>query len=622
MAAQSVMLIAMMVEHRWLFAMMVFPGLIGALASVLLTLSQTAQANPATTSNNAHCEHEASSEHSSSDFALMQCPALETLIGLDADCVMWRTIVRQWLEPPSLDALVGVGTDGDFHIDLAQQGPHALLAGTTGSGKSVLLQSWCLAMACRNGPDVLHFVFLDFKGGSAFSALEQLPHAVGSVCDLNLKHAVRALKALEAELTRRERMVACERVGSVSELRNPPARLIIVIDEFHALKNQLPDYVDRLVHIAALGRSLGMHVIACTQNPLGQVSADMKANMALNICLRVRDPLQSVELLGDGRAASISPSLPGCAWRNDGESVAPLRCAAPRSISTITGAIELARSFHGITAAQPLFTAPLPTTVHEASLHAQAPIPVPRQTHSTTSSNSCNNHKLGIRRIPFALADDGAQLTTATLPIGEGNIGVIGPHGRGKTTLLALLAAGAARVTGIHVRISERVGREYHSRRVSAAPSNIAASPSQQCHMLWIVDDADALFDPFSNDPLRTALLEAIADRNVTVVFAVESSKHIRVPEHCRTRIVFPSGERSVDLMDGIPATVLAEFDQHDLTTAGRAALVSVGHAEPIQIALPTHPGFADGEPEDPCAVSTHQPACSMLDATPSATPL
>lgn len=162
-------------------------------------------------------------------------------------------------------------------------------------------------MAVRNPPDRLHFVFLDFKGGSAFSVIERLPHTVGSVCDLDLNHAVRALRALELELRRREHLVAAERVGSIGQLQSPPPSLIVVIDEFHALNNQLPDYVDRLVRIASLGRSLGMHVIACTQNPLGQVSADMKANMALNICLRVRDGLQSIELLGDGRAASHQP---------------------------------------------------------------------------------------------------------------------------------------------------------------------------------------------------------------------------------------------------------------------------------------------------------------------------
>lgn len=101
-----------------------------------------------------------------------------------------------------------------------------------------------------NGPEHLNFVFLDFKGGSAFRKLERLPHTVGSVCDLDLAHAVRALRALEAELTRREQLSAAVHASDIRDMVNPPPRLIVVIDEFHALKDQLPDYVNRLVRIA------------------------------------------------------------------------------------------------------------------------------------------------------------------------------------------------------------------------------------------------------------------------------------------------------------------------------------------------------------------------------------
>lgn len=651
--AQAIMVIVLLIERRWLFAIMVVPGLVGCIASVLLTLSRTQ------TSRNSTGEHSSAISHTSANadeassalaFANLSCPSLETLNGLTADPLAWRVIVRNWLHSPSLRVVIGVDATGPVTIDLTKQGPHALVAGTTGSGKSVLLQSWCLAMACQISPAKLRFVFLDFKGGSAFSKLEQLPHMVGSVCDLNLKHAVRALKALEAELTRREHLVAVERAGSVGELIDPPPTLVIVIDEFHALKNQLPDYVDRLVHIAALGRSLGMHVIACTQNPLGQVSADMKANMTLNICLRVRDALQSTELLGDGRAASISPSLPGCAWRNDGESVEPLRCAVPTNMDDMVTAIELACAFHDMHQAPALFTAPLPALVTLATLTAmsttsdtgsnsrtyspspnglrtdlstgQRTVANPTREQSTTqvSRNTCS--------VPFALADDGANVSVAQLALGAiGNVGIIGPAGRGKSTLLASLAMQVSRIDGISVRITERVGRAYHSRtgnefnatdthgttstcRTSTCSANDAhdtvqlsssaesypssssftssfdtASPTT---MIWFVDDADALFDPFGTDPMCAELRAAITDPYITVVFAVESSKHIRVPEHCRTRVVFPTGERTVDLMDGIPASLLADCDHNDIATAGRGVLLHGGEATLVQVALPS----------------------------------
>lgn len=83
--------------------------------------------------------------------------------------------------------------------------------------------------------------------------------------------------------------------------------------------------------------------------------------------------------------------------------------------------------------------------------------------------------------------------------------------------------------------------------------------PPVSPHLLWLVDDADTLFDPFGTDPLCARLKDALGDHDVTVVFAVETSKHIRIPEHCGTRIVFPTGERTVDLMDGIPAGLLSQ---------------------------------------------------------------
>ena len=402
----------------------------------------------------------------SEDPSRIRSPSLEELTGLQAEPLPWRIIARTWLASPSLCVTVGMGSgQRPFTIDLPRQGPHALVAGTTGSGKSVLLQSWCLAMAVRNPPDRLHFVFLDFKGGSAFSVIERLPHTVGSVCDLDLNHAVRALRALELELRRREHLVAAERVGSIGQLQSPPPSLIVVIDEFHALNNQLPDYVDRLVRIASLGRSLGMHVIACTQNPLGQVSADMKANMALNICLRVRDGLQSIELLGDGRAASISPSAPGCAWRNDGESVEPFRCAFVSDIGAMVEAARTAAAFHGLVHASALFTAPLPRIVEADMLPAR-------------SSD--------VPSVPFALADDGIGIDVAELAVNAGNVGIIGSAGRGKSTILALLAHRSRDILGLCVRWTRREGRAFvtstvrHHRRVrfssESPPPRIPAS--------------------------------------------------------------------------------------------------------------------------------------------------
>ena len=479
----------------------------------------------------------------------------------------WRNIVAHWLASADFAAPVGMGAAGPLLVDLRRQGPHALVAGTTGSGKSVLLQSWCLALAMMNGPDRLNFVFLDFKGGSAFRSLEGLPHTVGSVCDLDLAHATRALKALEAELKRREHVVADMQVHQIDDLASPPPRLVVVIDEFHALKDQLADYIDRLVRIASLGRSLGMHLIACTQNPAGQVSADMKANMALSICLRVRDAMQSIELLSDGRAAALSPAMPGAAYCNDCETVNALRCAATDDIDACCRQIALAARFMAMRPRPPLFTAPLP---------AQVPV--------TARSPSLN-------RLWFGLADDGIGIADATVPVFGGNIGVIGPMGRGKTTVLETLAGQACRTPAIDVRCSALTRDGWHTTRRHGHPNpSLAAATAQDTpprapHVLWLVDDADSLFDPFSTDPFATSFRRALADPAVSVVFAVSSCRHVRVPEHCVTRIVFPCGDRSADLLTGIPAPLLACLGRHDLDTPGRGVLIDGANALLVQCA-------------------------------------
>ncbi|HCQ26898.1 MAG TPA: cell division protein FtsK, partial [Bifidobacterium longum] len=335
MIAQALMMVILLLHGQWLFAAMIAPGIFACLVSLLLTLPSPPGPEKAPDPQQATIDVGITGDADDRAADLRHAPSqpIESLLHFAR--LPWRAIVGRWLEPLDLAVPIGMTGSEPLMLDLNRQGPHALVAGTTGSGKSVLLQSWCLALASMNGPEHLNFVFLDFKGGSAFRKLERLPHTVGSVCDLDLAHAVRALRALEAELTRREQLSAAVHASDIRDMVNPPPRLIVVIDEFHALKDQLPDYVNRLVRIASLGRSLGMYLIACTQNPMGQVSADMKANMSVSICLRVRDRLQSCELLGDGRAADLSPAMPGAAFCNDSEQVTAFRCATARDIDAV-----------------------------------------------------------------------------------------------------------------------------------------------------------------------------------------------------------------------------------------------------------------------------------------------
>lgn len=211
----------------------------------------------------------------------------------------------------SLSCQPALGVAGPMTLDLVGDGPHAVVGGTTGSGKSELLVAWVLAMAVRYSPDVVTFLLVDFKGGSSFTAVQQLPHSVGLVTDLDDRSARRALASLRAELRYRERALADAGVRSIEQLpeRHPLARLVIVVDEFAAMMQDLPELHELFADVAARGRSLGVHLILCTQRPAGVVRDAILANCTLRISLRVNNGADSVAVIGSTAAAEL-PRLP------------------------------------------------------------------------------------------------------------------------------------------------------------------------------------------------------------------------------------------------------------------------------------------------------------------------
>ena len=229
------------------------------------------------------------------------------------------TIVRRWAAAgptPVPAAPIGATAEGPLVIDWAGDGPHALLAGTTGAGKSELLRSLVASLAVSVDPEHLNFVLIDYKGGSAFDACAGLPHTVGMVTDLDGHLAQRALTCLEAELRYREetlRLVAADDIAQYQESRadDPLPRLLVVIDEFAALARELPDFMAALVDIAQRGRSLGVHLLLATQRPNGIINDNIRANTNLRISLRVQDVADSMDVLGTSEAAGLSRSRPG-----------------------------------------------------------------------------------------------------------------------------------------------------------------------------------------------------------------------------------------------------------------------------------------------------------------------
>ncbi|MGN6605911.1 MAG: FtsK/SpoIIIE domain-containing protein, partial [Jatrophihabitans sp.] len=227
---------------------------------------------------------------------------------------------------------VGRGADGDLVLDLAADGPHALVAGTTGAGKSELLQTLVVGLALEHPPEDLALLLVDYKGGAAFAECAGLPHTVGVVTDLDPHLTRRALRSLDAELLRREQRFAAAGAPDLTTYRAragvpPVPRLVIVVDEFASLAGELPEFIPGLVGIARRGRSLGVHLVLATQRPGTAVSPEIRANTALRIALRVTDPNESTDVLDDPAAAGIDRRLPGRAVVRLGASLTHVQVA-------------------------------------------------------------------------------------------------------------------------------------------------------------------------------------------------------------------------------------------------------------------------------------------------------
>ena len=241
-------------------------------------------------------------------------------LPIEADALA-AEVRRRWSAGPSTAACVGMSSDGAFVVDLQQDGPHLLVAGTTGAGKSALLQTLVASLVAGNSPADLHLLLVDFKGGAAFGPCTDLPHTVGVLTDLDATTTTRAIDSLTAELRRRERVLASAGAPDLESWRAHRLktgtstaalpRLVIVVDEFATLAEELPDFVGGLVGIAQRGRSLGIHLVLATQRPDGAVSADIRANTRLRICLAVARDNESRDVIDSPRAVTISRSTPG-----------------------------------------------------------------------------------------------------------------------------------------------------------------------------------------------------------------------------------------------------------------------------------------------------------------------
>lgn len=241
--------------------------------------------------------------------------------------------LKRWTENNpvvSLAAPVGVGADGSlFSLDLHEkrQGPHGLVAGMTGSGKSEFIITYILSMAVNYHPDEVAFVLIDYKGGGLAGAFEnpqtgvRLPHLVGTITNLDGASIQRSLMSIESELIRRQKIFhevkstvnegtmdiyAYQKLYRAGKVTEPMPHLFIISDEFAELKQQQPEFMAKLVSAARIGRSLGVHLILATQKPSGVVDDQIRSNTKFRVCLRVQDRSDSMDMLKRPEAAELT----------------------------------------------------------------------------------------------------------------------------------------------------------------------------------------------------------------------------------------------------------------------------------------------------------------------------
>ncbi len=219
---------------------------------------------------------------------------------------------------------MGVDSKNEIvYLDLHEKyhGPHGLVAGTTGSGKSEILQTYILSIATYFHPYEVSFLIIDFKGGGMVNQFRDLPHLLGAITNIDGKAINRSLKSIKAELQKRQRYFAKAEVNHIDlyikkykagEVSEPLPHLIIIVDEFAELKAEQPDFMKELISAARIGRSLGVHLILATQKPAGQVDDQIWSNSKFKLCLKVQSAEDSNEVIKSPLAAEIKE--PGRAY--------------------------------------------------------------------------------------------------------------------------------------------------------------------------------------------------------------------------------------------------------------------------------------------------------------------
>ncbi|HEV3000875.1 MAG TPA: FtsK/SpoIIIE domain-containing protein, partial [Solirubrobacteraceae bacterium] len=558
------------------------------------------------------------------------------LLGLDAASLA-DALAERWraARPTSLAVPLGVTDSGPFAVDLVADGPHALVGGTTGSGKSELLRTLVAALAATHSPDDLTFVLVDYKGGSAFADCARLPHVVGFVTDLDAHLGARALACLEAELRHRERVLRDAAVpdllayAAAGRPLGPLPRLVVVVDEFATLAAELGDFVDSLVGIAQRGRSLGVHLVLATQRPNGAVNDNIRANTTLRVALRVTDTADSTDVVGAPDAAALSRRTPGRGYARLGPGELTAFQAALVSTTTPSGGARVALRPFGTpppaaAADGPSDLAALVAAAREAAsalrlAPPRLPWPPPLPPSVEVPETPLPEHGVSA---PLGLADEPGEQRQVAYEWTGGNLFLYGVPGSGTSTALVTLALSLARrydPSRVHVyaldfgtaalaplvdlphvgavvqpperdrqqRLVRHLRDEVARRRRLALEGRLDGAP----HVVLLVDGwagFEAAYDDVSGLATRDDLVRVLADGPALGISTVATADRVMgvpmsvaalAPAKLLLRLADPSDYAAYGIRD-VPAM-----------PPGRAIDVATGRE--VQLALPPPPPAA-----------------------------
>ena len=290
---------------------------------------------------------------------------------------------ERWLRAAGYDLRfpIGMGAAGPLELDLVDDGPHALIGGTSGAGKSELLQSMVASLAAGTRRSGSTSCSSTTRAGASSAMFDRLPHTVGYVTNLDAGLAMRALTSLRAELN--HRMALMEgRAKDLAEMLDvapdeAPASLVIVVDEFATLVKEVPEFVAGVIDVAQRGRSLGIHLVLATQRPSGSVNENILANTNLRISLRMLDRAESTAVIGSPDAADIPVPLKGRALARLGpHRLVPFQSSwggAPMVADDVRPPV-LIGDFDAPTIVRPALQRRRPTPVNEAPAQLDAVI--------------------------------------------------------------------------------------------------------------------------------------------------------------------------------------------------------------------------------------------------------